>query len=107
MGAPPPLSWTSRRTRRSGRRRRGRWPGISLQVLPLGIPGQAGLNGPFALLETPEHQHSSRAETQRGSLLGRDRDELGILTRKCAGLRSQALNFVEKKGLLDRLSGER
>lgn len=82
-------------------------PGIWLQILPLGIAGHAGLNGPFTLLETPEHQHFSYAETQRGSLLGQDPDELSILTRKYAMLRSQALNFVETKGLLDRLLGER
>ncbi|MFB7982356.1 helix-turn-helix domain-containing protein [Streptomyces vinaceus] len=82
-------------------------PGISLQILPLGIDGHAGLNGPFTLLETPEHQHFSYAETQRGSLLGQDPNEVSILTRKYAMLRSQALNFEETKGLLGRLLGER
>ncbi|WP_406184115.1 Scr1 family TA system antitoxin-like transcriptional regulator [Streptomyces sp. NBC_01006] len=82
-------------------------PGISLQILPLGLTGHAGLGGPFILLETPEHQHLFYAETQRGSVFRQDPEDVSILTRKYAMLRSQALNFQETKALLDRLSGER
>ncbi|WP_392891158.1 helix-turn-helix domain-containing protein [Streptomyces sp. LN699] len=82
-------------------------PGIALQVLPLGITAHAGLDGPFILLETPEHQHLAYSETQRGSVLVRDPNEVSILTQKYAMLRSQALNFDETRGLLDRLLGER
>ncbi|MFD3542870.1 Scr1 family TA system antitoxin-like transcriptional regulator [Streptomyces sp. NPDC058662] len=81
-------------------------PAISLQVLPLGITAHAGLDGPFTLLETPEHQHLAYSETQRGSILVRDPNEVSILTQKYAMLRSQALNLAETKGLLDRLLGE-
>ncbi|MFJ4781509.1 helix-turn-helix domain-containing protein [Streptomyces sp. NPDC088762] len=81
-------------------------PGISLQVLPLGISAHAGLDGPFTLLETPEFQHLAYSETQRGSFLVRDPNEVSILTQKYAMLRSQALNFAETKDLLDRLLGE-
>ncbi|MFD3721182.1 Scr1 family TA system antitoxin-like transcriptional regulator [Streptomyces sp. NPDC058674] len=81
-------------------------PAISLQVLPLGITTHAGLAGPFTLLETPEFQHLAYSETQRGSILVRDPNEVSILTQKYAMLRSQALNFAETKGLLDRLLGE-
>ncbi|MFF1561160.1 helix-turn-helix domain-containing protein [Streptomyces sp. NPDC058279] len=81
-------------------------PAIALQVLPLGITAHAGLDGPFTLLETPEHQHLAYSETQRGSILVRDPNEVSILTQKYAMLRSQALNFVETKALLDRLLGE-
>lgn len=75
-------------------------------MLPLGITAHAGLNGPFILLETPEHQHLAYSETQRGSILVRDPNEVSILTQKYAMLRSQALNFDETRGLLDRLLGE-
>ncbi|MEU8778511.1 Scr1 family TA system antitoxin-like transcriptional regulator [Streptomyces sp. NPDC048606] len=79
---------------------------LSLQVLRLGITAHAGLAGPFTLLETPEFQHLAYSETQRGSFLVRDPNEVSILTQKYAMLRSQALNFSETKDLLDRLLGE-
>ncbi|MFH9973637.1 helix-turn-helix domain-containing protein [Streptomyces virginiae] len=81
-------------------------PAISLQVLPLGLTAHAGLNGAFTLLETPEFQHLAYSETQRGSFLVRDPNEVSILSQKYAMLRSQALNFAETKDLLDRLAGE-
>ncbi|WP_285539232.1 helix-turn-helix domain-containing protein [Streptomyces lavendulae] len=81
-------------------------PGISLQVLPMRMETHAGLSGPFTLLETPDYQRLAYSETQRGSVLVRDPNEVSILSQKYAMLRSQALNFAETKGLLDRLLGE-
>ncbi|WP_093713069.1 helix-turn-helix domain-containing protein [Actinacidiphila alni] len=81
-------------------------PGITIQVLRLGRTTHAGLDGPFVLLETPDHDHLAYAETQRGSLMVHDPDGVSILARKYAMLRSQALNPEETKGLLDRLLGE-
>lgn len=80
--------------------------GITVQVLPLGRTSHAGLNGPFVLLETPEHQRLAYMETQRGSQLISDQDEVGILTQKYAMLRTQALNVEDTRDLLDRLLGE-
>ncbi|MFF4329810.1 DUF5753 domain-containing protein [Streptomyces sp. NPDC001591] len=81
-------------------------PDVSLQVMPLDRPFHAGLNGPFTLLETPDHQHFGYTESQRGSHLIADLDEVSILARKYAMLRTQALNTEETRGLLDRLLGE-
>ncbi len=81
-------------------------PGITLQVMPLGRRTHAGLNGPFILLETPDYQHLGYTETQRGSQLVADPDEVSILAQKYAMLRTQALNIEDTKGLLDRLLGE-
>ncbi|MFD3546216.1 Scr1 family TA system antitoxin-like transcriptional regulator [Streptomyces sp. NPDC058655] len=81
-------------------------PGIALQILPTGMTTHAGLSGPFILLETPEFQRLAYSESQRGSVLVRDPNEVSILTQKYAMLRSQALNFTETNGLLDRLLGE-
>ncbi|WP_240509260.1 helix-turn-helix domain-containing protein [Streptomyces agglomeratus] len=81
-------------------------PGIALQVMPLGRQTHAGLSGPFIVLESPDHQHLGYAETQRGSQLISHPDEVSILERKYAMLRTQALNSEETKGLLDRLLGE-
>lgn len=81
-------------------------PGVTLQILPLGLTAHAGLSGPFVLLETPDHEHLAYAETQRGSHLVHDPDEVSILAAKYAMLRTQALNPMETKGLLDQLLGE-
>ena len=81
-------------------------PGITLQILPLGRTSHAGLNGPFILLETPEHQRLAYTETQRGSNLVAAPDEVGILTQKYAMLRTQALNTEDTRAMLDRLLGE-
>ncbi|MFJ5104890.1 Scr1 family TA system antitoxin-like transcriptional regulator [Streptomyces sp. NPDC088554] len=78
-------------------------PGIALQVMPLGRQSHAGLNGPFILLETPDHQHLGYTETQRGSQIVSDPDEVSILAQKYAMLRTQALNSEDTKDLLDRL----
>lgn len=81
-------------------------PGLSIQFLPLGRTSHAGLNGPFVLLETPDHQHLAYYETQRGSQWVSDPGEVSIVARKYAMLRAQALTPEDSRGLLDRLLGE-
>ncbi|WAL98470.1 helix-turn-helix transcriptional regulator [Streptomyces sp. Je 1-369] len=83
-----------------------RLPGLALQILPLGRTTHAGLEGPFVLLETPEHQRLAYTETQRGSQLIADPHEVAILTQKYAMLRTQALNSEDSTSLLERLLGE-
>lgn len=87
-------------------RTRADLPGITLQIMPLGRETHAGLDGPFILLETPDHQQLAYTESQRGSQLITDPNEVSILAQKYAMLRTQALNPEETKGLLDRLLGE-
>ncbi|MCE3029403.1 helix-turn-helix transcriptional regulator [Streptomyces sp. CMSTAAHL-2] len=81
-------------------------PCLSLQVLPLDSPVHAGVAGPFALLETPDHQQIAYTESQRGSQWVSDPEEVSRLARKYAMLRTQALNIQYSKDLLDRLLGE-
>ncbi|MFD5139619.1 Scr1 family TA system antitoxin-like transcriptional regulator [Streptomyces sp. NPDC058378] len=81
-------------------------PGVCLQILPLSTKSHAGLDGPFTLLETPDHQHLGYAETQRGSQLISDPDEVSILTQRYAMLRTQALNTEDTRSLLDQLLGD-
>jgi hypothetical protein len=81
-------------------------PCVSLQFLPMRSPCSAGLDGPFILVETPDHQHLAYAEGQRGSQWVSDADEVSILARKYAMLRTQALTTEDSMGLLDRLLGE-
>ncbi|MFH8991149.1 Scr1 family TA system antitoxin-like transcriptional regulator [Streptomyces sp. NPDC017940] len=81
-------------------------PGVTLQVMPVGRSFHAGLSGPFTLIETPEHQRLGYTEAQRGSQLIAAPDDVSILERKYAMLRTQALNPEETRALLDRLLGE-
>jgi transcriptional regulator with XRE-family HTH domain len=81
-------------------------PCVSLQFLPLNSPCHAGLDGPFTLLETPDHQHLAYTESQRGSQWVSDADEVSKLARKYAMLRTQALTTQDSRDLLDRLLGE-
>ncbi|MFE4260505.1 Scr1 family TA system antitoxin-like transcriptional regulator [Streptomyces sp. NPDC056883] len=81
-------------------------PDLSLQAMPLGRTSHAGLDGPFTLVETSDHQHLGYTESQRGSHLISDPNEVSILSRKYAMLRTQALNTEQTRGLLDRLLGE-
>ncbi|MEV4191177.1 helix-turn-helix domain-containing protein [Streptomyces toxytricini] len=81
-------------------------PDVSIQVMPLDQPKHAGLDGPFTLLETPDHQHLGYSESQRGSQLISDGGEVSIMARRYAMLRTQALNTEQTRGLLDRLLGE-
>ncbi|MET9086928.1 helix-turn-helix transcriptional regulator [Streptomyces sp. NPDC004237] len=81
-------------------------PCMSLQFIPMSAPSHAGLDGPFVLLETLDHQHLAYVEGQRGSQWVSDADEVSRLARKYAMLRAQAMSPLESKGLLDRLLGE-
>lgn len=80
-------------------------PCVSLQFLPLAGNVHAGLDGPFVLLETPDHQHLAYIEGQRGSQWVSDADEVSIMARTYAMLRTQALTKLDSPGLLDRLLG--
>ncbi|MCX4691763.1 helix-turn-helix transcriptional regulator [Streptomyces sp. NBC_01408] len=80
--------------------------GVSIQVLPLGRTHHPALDGPFVLLETPEHQHIAYIESQRGSLVVSDLEEVSILSQRYAMLRTQALNPEETRDLLKRLLGD-
>ena len=81
-------------------------PGLALQFLPMNTASHAGLDGPFTLLETQDHQHLAYTEGQRGSQWVADLDEVSRLARKYAMLRSQALSPQESRDLLDRLLGD-
>lgn len=82
-------------------------PGVSIQAVPLDLHAHPALDGPFVLLETPDHQHIAYLETQRGSLVVSHLDEVSILSQKYGMLRTQALNPEETRDLLKRLLGDR
>jgi hypothetical protein len=81
-------------------------PGISVQVMPFARPTHGSLTGPFVLLETPDFEHLAYMETPLGSQLVSDADQISVLARKYAMLRTQALTPEETRDLLDRLLGD-
>ncbi|MFJ7158329.1 Scr1 family TA system antitoxin-like transcriptional regulator [Streptomyces sp. NPDC101118] len=81
-------------------------PFLTLQVMPLSSTGHPGVNGAFLTLETPEHQLLAYAESQHGSSLIMDPEEVSVLSQRYGMLRTQALNVGETRDLLDRRLGE-
>ena len=81
-------------------------PAVTLQIMPVGRDFHAGLSGPFILVETPDHQRVGYAEGQLHGRMVAEPDEVSVLERKYAMLRSQALNPQESRDLLDRLLGD-
>ncbi|MFM9449234.1 Scr1 family TA system antitoxin-like transcriptional regulator [Streptomyces acidiscabies] len=81
-------------------------PNVTIQILPLASLHHAGVDGPFTLLETEDHQHLAYTEGQRGSHWVSDPDEMSILESKYAMLRTQARDVEESKRMLDSLLGE-
>ncbi|PWI16212.1 transcriptional regulator [Streptomyces sp. Act143] len=79
---------------------------ITLQIMPVGREFHAGLVGPFTVIETVDHQRIVYTEAPRRGWLIADPDDVSYLERRYAMLRTQALNPVESKGLLDRLLGD-
>ncbi|MEU7561806.1 helix-turn-helix domain-containing protein [Streptomyces eurythermus] len=87
-------------------RRVAEHPHVSMQFLSLASDAHAGLDGPFVLLETSDHQHLAYTESQRGSQWVSNPDEVSILARQYAMLRTQALTTQRSQDLLDSLLGE-
>lgn len=81
-------------------------PHVTLQVLTLGQTSHPGLSGSFIMLETPDHEHLAYTETQRSSQRITNPEDISILTRRYAMLRTQALNTEETAAFLGRLLGE-
>ncbi|MFI0980231.1 Scr1 family TA system antitoxin-like transcriptional regulator [Streptomyces sp. NPDC021093] len=81
-------------------------PNVTVQALPLASAEHAALDGPFVLMETPDHQHIAYTETQRGSQWVSVPDDVSILASRYAMLRSQALTPQRSKAWLDELLGE-
>ena len=81
-------------------------PHVTVQVLTLGQTYHPAVSGSFTMLETPEHEHLGYFEGQRGSKLVTDPDDVSILSQRYAMLRTQALNPLATKGLLECLLGE-
>ncbi|MFE6483230.1 Scr1 family TA system antitoxin-like transcriptional regulator [Streptomyces sp. NPDC057757] len=81
-------------------------PNVVLQVMPTKRAGHAGLQGPLTVLETPEDTTLVYMEGNGQSTLVSRLDEVGILARRYAMIRSQALRPEESVALIEQLAGE-
>ncbi|MFH8557410.1 helix-turn-helix domain-containing protein [Streptomyces celluloflavus] len=78
---------------------------VSVQIMPIASVHHAGLDGPLALLETPDGKRLAYSEGQENGRLITDAKEAATLHRRYATLRSQALNPLDSLGLLKRIRG--
>ncbi|MFL5996776.1 MAG: Scr1 family TA system antitoxin-like transcriptional regulator [Streptomyces sp.] len=81
-------------------------PNITVQVMPTSRAGHACLAGPMTVIETPEEVTLVYLEGQGNSHLVSKPDEVGVLARRYAMIRTQALNPEESVSLIEQLAGE-
>ncbi|WP_101255362.1 helix-turn-helix domain-containing protein [Streptomyces barkulensis] len=79
---------------------------VTFQVVPLWLEFHGCLDGPLQILETPEGRWLGYSEGQQNGRLISDRKEMRLLCQRYETLRSQALNPMESRDLLERLRGE-
>uniref|UniRef100_A0AAU2JNN5 Helix-turn-helix transcriptional regulator n=1 Tax=Streptomyces sp. NBC_00049 TaxID=2903617 RepID=A0AAU2JNN5_9ACTN len=80
-------------------------PNVDLQIMPTISPDHAGLDGPFQLLETQEHEWLGYSEGQKTGQVISDPKAVSNLHQRYAKLRIQALNPADSAGLLMRMRG--
>ncbi|GAA0475406.1 helix-turn-helix transcriptional regulator [Streptomyces olivaceiscleroticus] len=78
---------------------------VSIQIMPGDTVCHAGLDGPLALLETPEGRRLAYSEGQKNGRLIADAAEAAVLHQRYATLRSQALTPLDSVGLLTQIRG--
>ncbi|WP_405654519.1 Scr1 family TA system antitoxin-like transcriptional regulator [Streptomyces sp. NBC_00019] len=79
---------------------------VDIQLMPLAHGTHAGLAGPMQLLETPEIRRFAYNESQRAGLFISDPQEISVLHRRYATMRSQALTLQDSVSLLERMRGD-
>ncbi|MBX4173796.1 helix-turn-helix domain-containing protein [Streptomyces geysiriensis] len=79
---------------------------VSVQVMPTRTFSHAGLDGPLALLETPDGRSLAYSEGQESGRLIADPKQAAVLHRRYATLRAQALTPHDSVGLVERIRGE-
>ncbi|MFJ6797694.1 Scr1 family TA system antitoxin-like transcriptional regulator [Streptomyces sp. NPDC091268] len=80
-------------------------PNVDLQIMPTISPEHAGLDGPFRLLETDEHEWVGYTEGPQTGQIIADPKAISNLHQQYAKLRIQALNPADSMGLLMRMRG--
>ncbi|MFI9206234.1 Scr1 family TA system antitoxin-like transcriptional regulator [Streptomyces sp. NPDC053048] len=78
---------------------------VTVQVMPNG-GAHSGLNGPFVLLETPEHEHLVYEEGQTTGTLFADPEKISIVMQRHAMIARQALSPDESARFIRKLAEE-
>jgi len=78
---------------------------VTIQVIPVG-GAHPGLNGPFVLLETPEHEHLGYEEGQTTGVLFADPEKVSILMQRHAMILRRALSPEESACVIRKLAEE-
>lgn len=79
---------------------------IEIQVMPLDREENAGMAGPFTLIETKEGRRIAYAEVQNVSRLQTERERVRALEAKYGIIRAQALTPRESLAYVEKLLGE-
>ncbi|MFG2405912.1 helix-turn-helix domain-containing protein [Streptomyces brevispora] len=79
---------------------------VEVQIMPPGPGFHVGLDGPFVMMETQDHNHLGYIESQEVGCVVHDPADVSAFGLRCGKLRSQALNGVESARLIERLVGE-
>ncbi|WP_435243325.1 helix-turn-helix domain-containing protein [Streptomyces cucumeris] len=81
-------------------------PNVVMQVMPNSRAGHAGLQGPMTMIETADDTSVAYLEGHGKSILMSKPDEVGVLSRRYAMIRSQALGPEESVGFIRELMGQ-
>ncbi|MDQ0580802.1 hypothetical protein QF030_002980 [Streptomyces rishiriensis] len=79
---------------------------VAMQIVPMVQTSHAGLHGPIALLETPQHRWFGYSEGQESGTFISDPKAISVLQARYARMRSQALTIQDSMGLLERMRGD-
>lgn len=79
---------------------------VEIQVMPLDREENAGMAGPFTLIETNEGRRIAYAEVQNVSRLQTERKPVRALEAKYGTIRAQALTPRESLAYVEKLLGE-
>ncbi|MEU2895907.1 DUF5753 domain-containing protein [Streptomyces sp. NPDC007056] len=79
---------------------------VEVQVMPLSRDENAGMAGPFTLIETTGERRIAYVEVQNISRVHSDRESVRALEAKYGTLRAQALTPRESLAYVEKLLGE-
>ncbi|MFI0779804.1 Scr1 family TA system antitoxin-like transcriptional regulator [Streptomyces sp. NPDC021212] len=78
---------------------------VTIQVLPFG-GAHPGLNGPFVLLETPEHEQLAYVEAQETGILSADPAKVSVIAQRHAMIIRRALSPEDSADFIRKLAEE-
>ncbi|MEU1627509.1 helix-turn-helix transcriptional regulator [Streptomyces sp. NPDC020096] len=79
---------------------------VTIQVMPADRGAHPGLDGPYVLLETPEHEHLAYEEGQTTGVLYADPEQVGIVAKRHAMILQRALGPEDSARFIRKLAEE-